>query len=675
MSNGEENEMDEIMKIINKKYRNRNQNENSILYEFMVSTNFQKELKSDLLLGEIDEKTLFFFMSQFMEILYFQRNEVIYYEGKTGDFLYLLLAGKLNQFKLGSEKVKLTAPEYYEYLHKEYEKGNKFILEQTVKKNNSVLPVRKMLDVPEMMKILRKVRLAKIANDGNVETINEFLYENGTEEERTEFDKVVKGDDTVEDFLQTIVNLMTEIEAFYYKYCTNEVIEVEIVKYIPSNQVYPIQFFGNYKLGDTDNKRAETSIADDDCTVIAINKKQYGACIINEKRNIREMEIERIHQNTFFQYLRKATFAKKFFYELDLIELTKGEYLYKEDDTVEYIYIIKEGNFEVTMEGKNIFDIKNSIKMLKDKEEELQKEEYDDIISLKNSFSALLPLTRQRNNYSLFVMDKGVFGVFEFYYKMPAICNVQVLTDKAKLFRLSVNKLIEEENEYNGLLQKGIKKEANDKIKLFYERLIMIKNNVLMKYDFDFGKSEKEKSDEYYNKLTVVNEKKNMVNNLRKMYLNYKDEKKNVLDTSIKNIKEYKGFKFVKAAKNNENLNLSMKNQDERKKTRESIMLMNIKKNITSLEKNKSSKRILTLPKIEEHKFKGKFIHLPIKSPKLKKKSDDKLNNRIEINGEKELQKYGPQKKNINYLVVRKFYDENQKKFLHHYQMKKNNKT
>ena len=145
--------LEEVTAIINTKIRDRNQKQNANLFEFFNYTNFGTVLKTDMLLGQINLQTLFFFLSQFLEIQTYSKNEVIYYEGSRGEFLYLLLKGSVNLFKLTISTMTYSPMEYYLNLINIFNKGGKFLLEKTIRLNNEIFPVNKTADVFEMEKI------------------------------------------------------------------------------------------------------------------------------------------------------------------------------------------------------------------------------------------------------------------------------------------------------------------------------------------------------------------------------------------------------------------------------------------------------------------------------------------------------------------------------------------
>ena len=660
--------IEEVAAIINTKIRERNQKQSSDLFEFFNVTNFGEVLKNDMLLGQINLETLFFFLSQFLEIQTYEKNDVLYYEGARGEFLYLLAKGSVSLFKLKISKEIMSPLEYYHTLQNI--KG-KYLLEKTIRLNSGVFPVNKTSDVNEMSKMLQKVQIVLMAYHDDIDGIKEFLTKNNISFDSVEFDKVITMEMSIEEYYQKRFSLLSETEIFYFQILNEDSEkEIRIAELEFSGKVEKNEFFGNFKLGDFENKRAETAIVNEQSVIIRINKKMYSTCIINDKRNIREKEIETIHQNSFFKFMRKNFFAKNFFYELDLVEVCKNTMIYNEGDTVKEIYIVKEGTFELSIDNKNIFELKLIISNLKKLDEAFKLKEYDDVIALKNSPTALATLMKKKKNFSLFVTEKDVFGLWEYVYHSKAIYNVRAISDKAKLYRIAVKKLQREANEDFTLLQRGIKSEAAKKIKNVLERIIMLKNSVLTKIDIEYTKRTKEDEDNYYRENATVNVIKNS-HNSKKVAINFNKDKINKTRTKL-----YKsivtGYKKEASVFNlKQKIGLSMEtilrsDLNHRNFITESRTITDEDKKIfTKLQKKKinlTSENVGTAMNSYEE---AKSERLPMIQPfriSLKKRSTKKKKQTIQLNKDINLNSFLSEDlsnhvKNINYLAVRKFYE------------------
>ena len=287
------------------------------------------------------------------------------------------------------------------------------------------------------------------------------------------------------------------------------------------------------------------------------------------------------------------------------------------------------------------------------------------------------------------------------------IYNVRVISDKAKLYRLSVKKLEREDNEDFNLLQKGIKSEGAKKIKNVLERMIMLKNSVMMKIDIEFTKKTKEDEDNYYRQNTTVSTTKNSLNS-NKVSINFK--KDSITRTKTKSYKNIvTGYKKILSVfkPNRPNIGLTMETilrtdlkhrkirstnnlysdnktmSDESKPVHkhnisglnkeEKILtkLQKMKKDFNMFDRNEiiftnanagklmnsyEETKTERLPKIQPHR-----ISLKKRSSKKKKQTivhpSTKLHKEVNLNVflSDDLTN---NVKNINYLAVRKFYDD-----------------
>ena len=113
-----------IKTILSKSYRFRTIKDTSKLFDFLILTGFDEELKSDLIFTGINLQQLFYFSSQFMSIKTFYKNNVIYYENAFNDYFYIVLDGEVNLYQMNIIEKKMKFMEYYNYLKNMNEKNN-----------------------------------------------------------------------------------------------------------------------------------------------------------------------------------------------------------------------------------------------------------------------------------------------------------------------------------------------------------------------------------------------------------------------------------------------------------------------------------------------------------------------------------------------------------------------
>ena len=564
-------------------------------------------------------------------------------------------------------EAEMNAVEYYRSL---IGINHPFLLQKTIEENSEVFPINKVEDISNMNEIIYKVILILKAYNGDVEGVKDMLNMKHLPMETFDFISVLKEEETIEEFYQDQASMMNEAEMFYFKILADSTKkEIKLCEFQLITNIDVNKYFGNYKLGNFDHLRNETAISNKTSIVLAINKRLYSTCIQNDKRNNRDKEIDNIYLNSFFHLMRRHIFVKNCFYSLDLIELSKNTIIYAEQDPIDYIYIVKSGTFEISLPSKSIDDLKVSINHIKSLHSDFR--EFDDTFPLNNPSGTLSKLMHMKRNLFLFVTENDVFGLWEYYYKTNAIYNIRVVSDKAMMYRISIETL-EKDNEDYALLMRGIKGEAKKKGKSVLKRMIEVEKAVMRKIDAEITikKKEEESKKEWNETESKVKGK----NEMRRSVVNINKESLKKLNENIKRSNKYNNM--VKGIKqrfvcNNNNLN-PLINETKKSSTSRTLMKLNNSTNRTITEDNEISKSCklnvtkvlkqvnskfmynhqvmntfgneeIVLPKIFPHKkkMKSKFI-------KVKKYIDDTSryidNNSIE--------------KSINYHAVKQFYRE-----------------
>ena len=90
----------DLIDIVNTKLRDRTKVQLAQLNTFFISTNIAHVLKNDMQLGKITLDILLFFLTQFIEIKTYEKEDVIYFEGDKGEFIYVLLQGSISTYKI-----------------------------------------------------------------------------------------------------------------------------------------------------------------------------------------------------------------------------------------------------------------------------------------------------------------------------------------------------------------------------------------------------------------------------------------------------------------------------------------------------------------------------------------------------------------------------------------------
>ena len=517
-----------VEEIVHKNIRNRSQKEMYYLYRFLELTDFKNNMKIDLEDGTITFQQLFFFSSQFMSVRDYNENNVIYNEGDNGETFFIIMQGAVSLYKLKYEIKEMNSIEYYSLLQDLYSNSvDKVVINRNIKVNKDIFPVYKNSDIPDFKEMIFRIQLVKVAKNGNITNILKFINENKRRPAEVNFDKVVEGEQTIEDYYSEVYNLLSESEGFYFDIINEDKQFVKIADNQFVKNLNEKEYFGNFKIGNYDYTRTETiKCLKDKTKLLIVNKKSYFGCISEEQLLLKQKEIESIYQSSLFRILRRNTFEHHYYYKLETETFGMGENIFVEGDILNQIIILKEGTVEINLVNKDIFDIKKLIQHLKSMNIHLKKNEMDDTMQLKNSIMTLKNDILEKKNYTLFVINtKEAFGLFEYLFNgRKAIYNLKVISDKAKIYKMDINEFLLEKNghiEGMELLRRNVRSEGIEQVKKNLERLILLKNSILSKIDHEFTKKAIEDEKKYYDVFDINAVKNNMIRVNKNSKINY----------------------------------------------------------------------------------------------------------------------------------------------------------
>lgn len=536
-----------IKTILSKSYRFRTIKDTSKLFDFLILTGFDEELKSDLIFTGINLQQLFYFSSQFMSIKTFYKNNVIYYENAFNDYFYIVLDGEVNLYQMNIIEKKMKFIDYFKYLKDLNENNNdKFILNHTINENKEKMGINKIQDLEKVDEIIFKNNLFNLIKNQNLDEINKLYEQNEKKMKNYKIDKLLSNEINFLALIDLLYNELKEIELFYMKKInSNTKIETKIIENNLIKTVKNSEYFGNFDLEKNLSKRENTAIVQSNyCILLLVNKKLYSELIINENKKIIQQEIDPIYYHSIFRATRKNVFEKRLFKKLEKIVLYKNEFIYKENDLIENFYILTEGNVEISIENKNIFFFQNLINKIKNFFPSNIKKQFEDEINLKNKLKYIKnELESKKFNQKIFILDPiKTFGLIEHSYNNnKSFYNIKIISDIAKFYKININTLINQTegkiDDYE-LIKKEIEFHSDILIKSFLERLIIIKNSFLKKFDVEYSFQSKLNEDNFYNSLVVHDLKNNMknVNNNNLIQIkNFKLITKNKKKTHIKN--------------------------------------------------------------------------------------------------------------------------------------------
>lgn len=492
-------ELRSIQQISNKKFRDRNFQETADLNNFLLKTKIEAEFKIDVLSSKVTTETILYYATQFIEIKFYNANDFIYLSGDKSDNIFLLLKGEVNLNKIETENVNMTMEEYYNYLKEEMQNSpDSMLIMNIIDTNSHIFPLRRQTDLSEIDNIIFLIKLTLATNELSVPTVDKIklLYqEYKKDHQQYHFDLVVKGNKDMKRFHADVAEKISERERYYsYLMQRSNYSAVPIMKmyYLCTRTVKPFSYFGNFKIWNMDsNIRTESAKCSADVFVLCINKKLYGACLLNEQRQIKEKEMEKVHQSYFFRNISKQHFNKDIYYGFDLKEYFRGQIIYDSNEVLNSFYIIKEGLINVTLETTSLLELDNTLETLMKCDKRLYS--IDETYVINHPYSLIQAHLNKKRTYKVFGSSKKqMFGDWELYYnKKKSPFTATVTSEKAIVYSY---KYIDFENEKDDrvLLLEGLKEQAYNKLLFVLERLKTIRYSFYKKIDTEIQRKLKE---------------------------------------------------------------------------------------------------------------------------------------------------------------------------------------
>ena len=453
-----DSEIKEILQIIEKKYYNRTEQNNQKLFNFLMkTTKLKTELKSDFLQTNVSEEKLYDLIGKTISAQIYNKNDNIYIIEEKAEMIYILLRGKVGLYKIDVSYEKMSFEEYLLYLYNIKVKNEEiikiknqnedysinefvddYLLMNILDENKVYYKIRKLTDILGFPEMLFLLKLYKECNENNGLNILNLYNEYKYPLTKYNYNNVVNGEIKLPQYISDISKLLGKKEYFYLDQFIPTINLVKKMKYIRTNLLEDISYFGNFEILETKPLRLETAKCESSkALIISINKKQYSSILYKEQKEIREKELELYHSSYIFKELNKNFFANNIYSQFKIIELFVGNELFIEDTNLSNFYIIKEGTLELSLNNCSILDLKSKIQKLYN----LIKKEVHLEIKLRESMIHSYKVVEKELNikrkFLVFSSEKGLFGDYELYFNLPSLFSCIKSTSKNVYLSLS----------------------------------------------------------------------------------------------------------------------------------------------------------------------------------------------------------------------------------------------
>ena len=415
----------------------------------------------------------------------YERGEIIFKIGDSGENFYFILSGQVSVLKLKEiPNIEMTYMEYIRYCIYLLNQGEEYLLDEVLKANDSVLNVSSIEDMKLINKIVFMKKLnqdlnKKINNNKqlknyfatNMQKFSEYdIRQEDLEVFEQEKSKGKQGAGKEwEEYILKRCSLLVSEQVFFQSY-ENVLTDLEPKKiicycYEPFLYLGPGLYFGDTALDFENNKRNATIRSEGKTYLAYLQRDDYLNIISPMNKLERIREIEFLYTKFFFFNMNSHIFEKNFFHLFSHREYYSGSILFSQGTIPSSLIFVKSGRISLELRC-SIIDIQNLIKFIFEniflnpifkRLTPTQKNRYmpnQKMINIK-SYINDSTLTRLKThnkefidemktirNYTITILTNNeLIGLEEIFLRMPYITKATVINNKVECYELSLNNL------------------------------------------------------------------------------------------------------------------------------------------------------------------------------------------------------------------------------------------
>jgi CRP-like cAMP-binding protein len=334
-----------------------------------------------------------------------ERNSVLFRYGDKGEKFYIILKGSVDILIAKERKVRTSEFEYMTYLAtlKKYyeteiyhrclqinqqtfnvefeedflnkpkveEKENKFLSLIGLGSNKSAAGARKSVQarrvsiaiISELSQKILAIPKLEMKKETTEIIKNSLLHPevfNITSVTTDEYIKRLKVYNEYKDeemFVNFAHDPRNSSEASKFKLITVVVYEYHQIASLTTGQT-----FGELALENPNNKRTATIVTKEDTHFGLLNKETYTQCIKEVNEKYKKQNLNFIFNNQLFSNANKHTFLMRYYNYFVNIKFNRGKKLLLENEQIDTLYFIKDGEYDVTM-NKSLHELTEIIKI------------------------------------------------------------------------------------------------------------------------------------------------------------------------------------------------------------------------------------------------------------------------------------------------------------------------
>lgn len=399
-----------------------------------------------------------------------KKDTILYRINDIIDNIYIIIKGRVGVFRPFNAITYMSGFKYFRYIYDLYLKKENYILKIVLEQNYKKFPIKERM-LPKLNENIAKKLIQKFSQNPknyidiftSVEDILKKCYINIFTFKTSSFNtKIYKENFNYE--LLSRTNDYNEIYVLEYN-LIHEYKNSKILNPIDNQDIINNYNSYTYNAAEDKNNANKDFILNEkskntikilsDTHLCCIDLNSYYNILLTEYKKILHRDAKYLIDNFIFKQIARH-FEKKYFPFFVYEELNYNDYLFRQNKPVEYIYFLKEGVVELSI-NKNIFQIDTLIKNLnlikqkksKDKEEELTKV-YDEsnqlnrIMNNKENYNIYKTfISKDKEKRLVIIETKDIIGLECLYYDMNYFYNAKINSKKAIFYKIRKSKFEE----------------------------------------------------------------------------------------------------------------------------------------------------------------------------------------------------------------------------------------
>ena len=504
-----------ILNILSKPAENRNFNDIFVIKRYLLSTKIEWLFKDEFENKEESiEKLLTFFG---LEINYrlFKEGEEVFKVGDSSVYLYLIIKGKIEILKPTPEISYISGHEYFSYIMNLKNQKEDHLLNVNLEENYKQFDIDKnQLELLPAIYIHHVFELIKMKKKINFE------------EELALVNMTLKDLELTHETVHSYEHLSTQIEEKLpfvppfllnkYKFIVDKDTKksVKLIKYTRVLILGNNEFFGESAMGENEKRNATIRVLEDSY-IGYLSANLYKTNFFAEKKLAMQNKVHFLNTRFFLKYINLKRFSKKYFNLFVYEKYLHGYTLFRENEELNYVYFIEDGLVELSS-TKTMLEIEIFLKGLEEKYLLKDEENHLKYKALKSRTKDLEDyLNKTQKSKILIVGRNETLGIESFFYGIPYFVTAKIVSQRAKIFKISVEQLSQILNIEKDCIS-SLRNLVLNKAKILQKRLfsmnntklILLDNKIIFNYEFDFNNNYANKNNQEENKTEKKNELK-----------------------------------------------------------------------------------------------------------------------------------------------------------------------